>query len=338
MTTFDPAEEPQAAGQTQPKRTIVSRLAEVGLWVIAPFMVGSVGAILALVMGAPPARVMGILAFLTLAAGIYFFNRPSTRFKVRQVRAAALIYTGIISGMAALGASLTPADGPPADRPVTQRQQPTAPMTPEQREAERQRLQAAAVESAARQEAQLRQAQEQRRTEYIARLEREMAETTTQTFLQNADDVDGIIIGAAMFSALASVYEDGASLDLSPDQERVRQRFRSRLIQWQMSALPELRNRYGPAVARRVWRDNMEVRTIGGGYRTIEFVWGGFANNANIEDFYLAARENLQALRFRRAQYRWYRGADRYTYYTLEGPGDGELMVTRGGQWVAVSE
>jgi hypothetical protein len=179
---------------------------------------------------------------------------------------------------------------------------------------------------------------ERPRTEYIARLEREMAETTAQTFLRNTETTDNIIISVAMFSALATVYRDGARLGLSAEQEAVRQRFKRRLIEWQVAALPELRNRYGPAMSRRVWREDMEVRTIGAGYRTIELIWGGFAANANIADVHSTARENFEALRFRRAQYRWYRGADRYQYYTLETPSDRDLVVASGGRMVPLTE
>lgn len=332
MTVEETWEDPGPA-----KRTIVSRLAEFGFWVVAPIGVAMIAAILALIFGAPPGRVIGVFAFLAAAAGAYFIWRPSERFKVRKARGAGLIWTGLFASLIAIAAS-APASGPSSPSAPRTEVAATAPLTDEQREAQNAARAAAAAEQAARREEATRNAAEQRRVEYVERLEREMSETSAQTFLRSTETTEQIIVAAAVFSALASLYEDGRSLGLSPDQERVRQRFKARVIEWQAAALPELRNRFGPAMARRVWRDNMEVRTIGTGYRTIDLSWGGFASNANIEDFHTTARANFEALRFRRAQYRWYPGADRFQYYTMDGPGDRELMVTRGGRWIAVAD
>jgi len=293
-----------------------------------------VAVILALIFGAPTGRVIGVFAFAAIVAGAYFIWRPSDRLKMKKARGAGLLWMGLFSALIAIGASATPSSSPSPRTEVAA----TTPLSDEQRQAQDSERAAAAAQQATAREEQARNAAEQRRLEYIQRLEREMADNTAQTFLQNTDSTEGIIVSAALFSALASVYQDGVSLGLSPEQEQVRQRFKQRLIQWQVEALPELRNHFGPAMARRVWRENMEVRTIGTGYRTIDLSWGGFASNANIEDFHTTARENFQALRFRRAQYRWYPGADRYQFYTMEGPTDRDLMILRGSRWVTVTD
>lgn len=328
----------EPSGKTPAPRHWGSRLAEIGIWIVAPFVLMIVGIILALIFGAPHQRVIGIFAALVLAAGGYFIWKPSPRFKVRRARAAGLIYTGLF---AFIGTVPTPPPGeqpPPRvaeqSRPAPAPAAPPVPLTPEQqaeREAAEAARQAVAAELAAAEA-------ERPRTEYVARLEREMSETTTQTFLQNTDTPDHIIISVAMFSALATVYRDGATLGLSAQQEAVRQRFKRRLIEWQVAALPELRNRYGPAMSRRVWREDMEVRTTGTAYRTIDLIWAGFAANRNIADFHGTASENFEALRFTRARYFWYRGADRWQYYSLEVPSDRDLVVSSGGRMVRLTE
>lgn len=324
--------------ETAPKRTLISRLIEIGIWFVAPFALMIVGIILALIFGATHQRVIGVFAVLTLLAGAFFMWKPNERFKVRRARAAGLLYTGFL---ALAGTVPTP---PPGEAPTRVAEQsaparsepapPPVPLTPEQI-AEREAAEAARREQVA---AELAAAAERPRTEYIAQLEREMAETTAQTFLQNTETPDQIIISVAMFSALASRYRDGASMGLSAEQEAIRQRFKRRLIEWQVAALPELRNRYGPAMSRRVWREDMEVRTVGTAYRTIDLIWGGFAANRNIADFHSTARENFEALRFTRARYFWYGGADRWQYYTLEVPSDRDLVVSSGGRMVRLTE
>lgn len=91
-------------------------------------------------------------------------------------------------------------------------------------------------------------------------------------------------------------------------------------------------------MARRVWENDMEVRTVGNGYRTIDLIWGGFAANRNIAEFHRNAVENFEALRFTRARYFWYRGADRWQYYTLDVPSDRDLVVLSGGRFVTVPD
>jgi hypothetical protein len=330
------AVQPPEAPTRRPWR---SRLTEFGIWFVAPFALMVIGLILALVFGAPHQRVIGIFATVSLVAGCYFLWKPNERLKVRRARAAGLIYTGLF---AFAGAVPTPPPGETSTRideqngPVQQAAPvPPVSLTPEQI-AEREAAETARREQAA---AELAAAEETRRSEYVARLEREMAATSAQTFLQNTETPEQIAISVAMFSALAAVYRDGASLGLSAEQEAVRQRFKRRLIEWQVAALPELRNRYGPAMSQRVWREDMEVRTTGNGYRTVDLIWGGFAANQNIADFHMTALESFEALRFTRARYFWYRGADRWQYYTLEVPSDRDLVVvSSGGSMVRLDE
>lgn len=300
MTTIEPVGE-DGPGPTPPKRTIISRMGEFVLWVFAPLAVVIAGLIVAGIFGAPQGRAIGIFAALAVLAGGYFVYRPNDRLRMRKARGWGLIYTGLFSGFMAMAASI----GSTMPDPPARTETASAPTTGASSSAPTATPRETAEERAARQEQERVAAQEQRRVQYIQGLEREMTETSAQTFLQATETTEQIIIAAALFSALASRYEEGRSLGLSPEQERIRQRFKARLIEWQATALPELRNRFGPAMARRVWRENMEVRTIGTGYRTIDLAWGGFASNANIEDFHTTARENFlaqvrRALRHRR--------------------------------------
>ena len=76
----------------------------------------------------------------------------------------------------------------------------------------------------------------------------------------------------------------------------------------------------------RLWIADGSARTIGAGYRTVEFVSGGFARNANIQEFHLEVRESLMNLRFTRAQYKWFQHASDASYYTLEVPRDSDIV------------
>lgn len=321
-----------------PRRPWLSRLIEVGIWFVAPFALMLGGIILALIFGAPYQRVIGVFAVIALGAGGYFMYRPSTRLRVRRARAAGLIYTGLFALIGAVPTSPSGSE-PPAQVTRSERAEPPArPLTAEEQQA--QAAQRAAQETARQQAAAAEAAAtaDRRRTEYIARLDRELESATPERMLENTDTPDTIIVTVAVFTTLAGLYRDGASLELTPDQEQARQRFKRRLIALQVQVFPELRNRYGPAMARRVWENDMEVRTVGNGYRTIDLIWGGFAANRNIAEFHRNAVENFEALRFTRARYFWYRGADRWQYYTLDVPSDRDLVVLSGGRFVTVPD
>jgi hypothetical protein len=75
-----------------------------------------------------------------------------------------------------------------------------------------------------------------------------------------------------------------------------------------------------------LWEADGSSRTIGAGYRTVEFVSGAFAANANIKKIHLDFRETLLKLRFTRVQYKWYKQASEYTYFTLEPPKDTDIV------------
>ena len=74
-----------------------------------------------------------------------------------------------------------------------------------------------------------------------------------------------------------------------------------------------------------MWEADIEVSVYGSGSRTIQFVGGTFAANRNIQEFQNGISKMLQDLRFTRANYKWYSGADKYDYYSIKSPNDGDL-------------
>ena len=82
---------------------------------------------------------------------------------------------------------------------------------------------------------------------------------------------------------------------------------------------------------RQLWEADGSARTIGAGYRTVEFVSATFARNANIKQIHTEIRENLMMLRFTRAQYKWFRQASEFSYYALEVPKDSDIVKWESG-------
>lgn len=168
-------------------------------------------------------------------------------------------------------------------------------------------------------------------TSYLEQLDREIASLPQINVADYIDSVDRINTAIILIGAWTLLYEEGADLPLDAAAQQKRQRFRELIIRKQTEMLPRLRDAYGPAMRRQLWEADGSARTFGPGYRTVEFVNVAFARNANIRDIHNEMRENLLILRFTRAQYKWFREASEYSYYTLEPPLDTELVMWESG-------
>lgn len=193
----------------------------------------------------------------------------------------------------------------------------------EQREAEEQ-----AAASARRAESEARRAEEAkaRVTAHVEQLERELASMPSVSATKYTGSVEDINTALIIIGAWSLLYEEGASLPLDADGENKRQRFRELLVRKQIAMFPALRDAYGPAMRKQLWEADGSARTIGTGYRTVEFVSATFARNANIKQIHTEIYENLMMLRFTRAQYKWIRQASEFSYYTLKSPRDSEIV------------
>lgn len=161
---------------------------------------------------------------------------------------------------------------------------------------------------------------------YIDRLELEIESIPEIKPGTYANGLASINAGLAVIGAWAVVYEKGGTLDLDDQTERKRQRFRNLAAKKQAQMLPTMRDAYGPAMRQQLWEADGSARTFGPGFRTIEFVSGAFARNANIKKIQEQMRDTLLMLRFTRAEYKWFKQASEYTYYTLEPPKDSDMV------------
>lgn len=85
---------------------------------------------------------------------------------------------------------------------------------------------------------------------------------------------------------------------------------------------PKLRKNYIEIADRMLWEEDIDV--VGSG-KTITFIGGTFASNKNIKDFHEQLSEALSQYRFKQVRYKWYKGDDEYTYYTLHSLDDEDI-------------
>ncbi|MGF7161261.1 hypothetical protein FHS85_002896 [Rhodoligotrophos appendicifer] len=175
------------------------------------------------------------------------------------------------------------------------------------------------------------------KTEYMKRLERELASfekpLNIKEFLK---DRDSLLIGTSLFLIYANIYEDGAQYDLSSAESAKRQLFRQKAIKRQREAFPKLRDAVGPIFRQKFWELDIEVRTVGDGYRTVAFTGWQFAANKAKLAVYEPLREFLQILRFKRITFKWMKAANEYSYWEIESPNDGDFGKLDKGVFVAL--
>ena len=150
--------------------------------------------------------------------------------------------------------------------------------------------------------------------------------------------VGSVLRGAEQFSKWVEIVDASDNYSLSLEEKETLDKFKKKIISVQVAAFPKLRDAYGPAVREKLWEDDMSARTIGAGYRIIEFVGGTFAANRNKKAWQTEVREVLYKLRFTQSRYKWYKGDNEYTYYDMEPPKDNQLVVWTGGTRFRVVE
>lgn len=166
---------------------------------------------------------------------------------------------------------------------------------------------------------------------HIEQLDREIASIPGVQASKYTGDVTTINTGLLLIGAWALLYGEGDKLDLNDEARQKRQQFRQLLVRKQAEMLPAMRDAYGPAMRQQLWEADGSARTIGVGYRTVEFVSAAFARNANIKQIHLELRENLMMLRFTRAQYKWIKQATEFSYYDMEVPKDSDIVKWESG-------
>lgn len=132
-------------------------------------------------------------------------------------------------------------------------------------------------------------------------------------------------ISVALFKAYALTINEGKQ---SKDKDilKLTDELTKKVIASQQKNFPKLRKAYYDFVKNKLWENDVEVSLSGSGNTTLKFTGHYFAANKNIKESEEALHEMLTLLRFKQTQYRWYKGQDEYTYYTIESPKDNEII------------
>lgn len=169
--------------------------------------------------------------------------------------------------------------------------------------------------------------------DYLAQLDREIASIRTFDGSKYRGDKDAINMEVILFSVWAKVIADSTSYSLSPIEKKKARELRRLVSQTQIREFPRMRAAWARVVGAAMWEHDVTITSHGEGARTIRLTAAMFASNGNIKQVQQSLQEQFGLLRFRRAEYRWFRGADEYTYYSIEGPRDGEVRQITTSGW-----
>ena len=84
------------------------------------------------------------------------------------------------------------------------------------------------------------------------------------------------------------------------------------------SVAPAYRKYFAKNLAASLWERDIYVTSSGNGNTIINITGGLFAANKNIQDFQNIIQADVNHFGFKQVRYRWYKGADEFTYYNIK--------------------
>jgi hypothetical protein len=102
-------------------------------------------------------------------------------------------------------------------------------------------------------------------------------------------------------------------------------KLRKQLMKLQKQEFPQIRKAYAEIIAGTMWEYNIYCTASGNGYTVLNMTGGDYASNSEIKKTQATIRSFVTRLRFKEVRYRWYKGADEFTYYKLESSPDDDI-------------
>lgn len=154
-------------------------------------------------------------------------------------------------------------------------------------------------------------------------LDREIKSIDDGIEFADGNSIDELQMDIVLFASWAKIINEAEN---SKDDEikTLGNKLKSKVAELQVREFPNLRKQYAKIVANKMWENDIEVYSNGKGEKYINFTGGIFASNKNKKDFQNQLHEILTMFRFKQSRYRWYKGEDEYTYWSLYEGNDSE--------------
>lgn len=147
---------------------------------------------------------------------------------------------------------------------------------------------------------------------------------TESSLTKNLKSIDDIIIVLAVYKSYYIIIKEGKE-STNNDEKKLAEKLEQKVSNSQLKDFPKLRLAYNNILKEKLWENDVDVK-IGGSKNTVLSLTAGyFASNKNIKTTQETLHDMLVNLRFKQVNYRWYKGEDEYTYYTIESAKDSEV-------------
>jgi hypothetical protein len=167
---------------------------------------------------------------------------------------------------------------------------------------------------------------ESKKQELIAQINNEIASIKKGVdFSSNNNSVEALQMNLVIFSAWASIIDDALAFD-DAEVNNLGNNLKMQVEKVQIEQFPLLRKEYVDIIAKAMWLNDIEVSSSGTSTIYINFTGGLFAANKNKQDFQQQVHSVLNQFRFKQSRYRWHKGQDEYTYYTIFQGNDKDLV------------
>lgn len=124
------------------------------------------------------------------------------------------------------------------------------------------------------------------------------------------------------WAALITESEKSENQDLKKQAARLKRR----VVRLQIKEFPKMRKEYSAILAKKMWVEDIIISARGTGYKYLNITGAAFAANKNKQAFQEDVHLVFNKFRFKQTRYRWYKGQDEYTSYTVFKGKDSDII------------
>lgn len=153
--------------------------------------------------------------------------------------------------------------------------------------------------------------------EQIESLQREIKSIKNGiNFSSYRGSVSSLQMELVLFSIWSKMVKKGLS-SKNPEIKKLSAQLKSEAQNIQNREFPKMRENYADVAAKLMWENDIYITATGNRNQFINITGGLFSANKNKLDFQNKVFKILEMFRFKQSRYRWYKGADKYTYWTV---------------------
>lgn len=136
---------------------------------------------------------------------------------------------------------------------------------------------------------------------------------------------EALLMETVLFNLWASIIDEHKN-NPDPAVKSLVGELKRKVSQLQVKEFPLMRKAYAEIFAKSIWEENIDVKAIDAGNKTIELTGALFANNKNVAQTQSTLQDALKLYRFTRANYKWFKYADEYQYSTIDSQPDSAVV------------